>query len=66
MPGQERFRLGAYAQERDWRRPIKVEFNEMLDFIGENLGFSPFLDGGADAIRTRDPHNAIVVLYQLS
>ena len=24
------------------------------------------LDGGADKIRTCDPHNAIVVLYQLS
>ena len=25
-----------------------------------------FLDGGAEGIRTPDPHNAIVVLYQLS
>jgi hypothetical protein len=24
------------------------------------------LDGGAEGIRTPDPHNAIVVLYQLS
>lgn len=24
------------------------------------------LDGGAEGIRTHDPHNAIVVLYQLS
>ncbi len=30
-------------------------------------GESPvFVNGGADEIRTRDPHNAIVVLYQLS
>ena len=26
----------------------------------------PFKDGGAEGIRTPDPHNAIVVLYQLS
>ena len=26
----------------------------------------PFEDGGAEGIRTPDPHNAIVVLYQLS
>jgi hypothetical protein len=25
-----------------------------------------FEDGGAEGIRTHDPHNAIVVLYQLS
>ena len=25
-----------------------------------------FKDGGAEGIRTPDPHNAIVVLYQLS
>ena len=25
-----------------------------------------YLDGGAEGIRTPDPHNAIVVLYQLS
>jgi hypothetical protein len=25
-----------------------------------------FQDGGAEGIRTPDPHNAIVVLYQLS
>jgi hypothetical protein len=27
---------------------------------------SKFEDGGAEGIRTPDPHNAIVVLYQLS
>lgn len=27
---------------------------------------SGFSDGGAEEIRTPDPHNAIVVLYQLS
>lgn len=35
-----------------------------------NIGFKPRsrakLDGGAEGIRTHDPHNAIVVLYQLS
>jgi hypothetical protein len=30
--------------------------------VPERLG----LDGGAEGIRTPDPHNAIVVLYQLS
>ena len=29
-------------------------------------GFLRFGDGGAEGIRTPDPHNAIVVLYQLS
>jgi hypothetical protein len=28
--------------------------------------FCPKKDGGAEGIRTPDPHNAIVVLYQLS
>ena len=31
--------------------------------MNTNVGF---LDGGAEGIRTPDPHNAIVVLYQLS
>lgn len=34
-----------------------------------NLKFQPSthaVDGGAEGIRTPDPHNAIVVLYQLS
>jgi hypothetical protein len=29
-------------------------------------GVLKFEDGGAEGIRTPDPHNAIVVLYQLS
>ena len=31
-----------------------------------NSSKSGRLDGGAEGIRTPDPHNAIVVLYQLS
>ena len=30
------------------------------------LNFGELKDGGAEGIRTPDPHNAIVVLYQLS
>ena len=30
------------------------------------MGATHLEDGGVDAIRTRDPHNAIVVLFQLS
>ncbi len=33
---------------------------------GELKGQGPYADGGAEGIRTPDPHNAIVVLYQLS
>jgi hypothetical protein len=32
----------------------------------EVTSLSILLDGGAEGIRTPDPHNAIVVLYQLS
>lgn len=32
----------------------------------ETGGFQLWADGGAEEIRTPDPHNAIVVLYQLS
>jgi hypothetical protein len=39
------------------KRPINIEFNQHL---------RAKLDGGAEGIRTHDPHNAIVVLYQLS
>ena len=34
--------------------------------IDESAGFTDQKTGGADKIRTCDPHNAIVVLYQLS
>jgi hypothetical protein len=34
--------------------------------IGSYQHSRAFLDGGAEEIRTPDPHNAIVVLYQLS
>jgi hypothetical protein len=34
--------------------------------LGLTKTSGPRLDGGAEEIRTPDPHNAIVVLYQLS
>ena len=42
-----------------WRnkKPVNIGFNQRS---------RAFLDGGAEEIRTPDPHNAIVVLYQLS
>jgi hypothetical protein len=39
------------------RRPVN---------IGRNQHLRASWDGGAEGIRTPDPHNAIVVLYQLS
>ena len=39
------------------RRPANIEGD--VEFPGS-------LNGGAEGIRTPDPHNAIVVLYQLS
>jgi hypothetical protein len=35
-------------------------------FEEETRWLIAFCDGGAEGIRTPDPHNAIVVLYQLS
>jgi hypothetical protein len=43
---------------------------QALFFVGQtgcfNNGFKPLKNGGAEGARTPDPHNAIVVLYQLS
>ena len=47
-----------------WASPkaeINAEFQQP-----EDRGGKLNLDGGAEGIRTPDPHNAIVVLYQLS
>ena len=38
----------------------------MPSFSSQKTGAELNLDGGAEGIRTPDPHNAIVVLYQLS
>jgi hypothetical protein len=48
-------------------RPIVslVENKKPVNF-GDDAKFTGFCDGGADRDRTCDPHNAIVVLYQLS
>ena len=42
---------------RDTKKPVNIRFNQCL---------RDFKNGGADRDRTCDPHNAIVVLYQLS
>ena len=39
---------------------------EPASTLDETLVSRVFPDGGAEGIRTPDPHNAIVVLYQLS
>src|SRR5688572_3248581 len=43
-------------------QPRRATFSQSMAFKGHFFG----KDGGAEGIRTPDPHNAIVVLYQLS
>ena len=54
------------AGDRWDRRPAFLEgLLIFLRYMCRRLS-RPVLDGGAEGIRTPDPHNAIVVLYQLS
>ena len=47
------------------RRRITLKDWDGIPKMGGST-FTEKLDGGAEGIRTPDPHNAIVVLYQLS
>lgn len=61
--GQRPDAIFSLLGKNGWKRSLKDGPD------GEKRAFPPpaeLKDGGAEGIRTHDPHNAIVVLYQLS
>lgn len=50
-------RRSEHSGRTEGKRPVNT---------GRRQGSRAFWNGGAEEIRTPDPHNAIVVLYQLS
>ena len=61
MEGKKSVNRKWLAKTPDSQNP----FNQ-TPYAAPILVVATFKDGGAEGVRTPDPHNAIVVLYQLS